>query len=102
MSRNYKKYRNFVIDNFQKFLNNEIDNATLNQNLHIIQDELGYNTQRRHKAVRITFRKTDVYGCTINRIWSDLEFGKGERENKMRENLEFAIKNPKELVINYD
>jgi hypothetical protein len=104
MDRNYKKYRKFVIDNFQKFLNGEITNHELNQNLHIIQDELGYNTQRRRffKAVRIKFSKADSYGYIINWITGELKHGTEVRKNDMQKQLEYAIKNPKELEINYN
>ena len=101
MGRNYKKYRKFVIDNFQKFLNGEITNHELNKNLHTIQDELGYNTQRIHKAVHFKFDKDDVNIYSINRIWSNFEFGENAHKNAMQEKLEFAINNPKELEINY-
>ena len=99
--RNYKKYRKFVIENFQKFLNGEITNAELNSNLHTIQDDLGYGRQRIHKAVCFKFGKGDSWGCTINTIWSDLEFGDEERKNNMIVKLEFVINNPKELQINH-
>ena len=103
MNRNYKKYRKFVIENFQKFLNGEITNHELNQNLHTIQDELGYDTQRCKifKAVHIKLSKADSYGYTINWITGELKYGTEERKNSMQEKLEIAIKNPKELEINY-
>lgn len=101
MDRNYKKYRKFVIDNFQKFLNGEITNHELNQNLHTIQNDLGYNTQRIHKAVHFKFDEDDVNIYSINRIWSDFEFGEGTRKNTMQAKLEFAINNPNKLEINY-
>jgi hypothetical protein len=101
MGRNYKKYRKFVIDNFQKFLNGEITNHELNQNLHTIQDELGYNTQRIHRAVHIKFNEADSYGYTINWITGELKYGTEERKNAMQEKLEWVIKNPKDLQINY-
>ena len=101
MSRNYKKYRNYVIDNFNKFLSSEITNYELNDKLHVIQEELGYSRQRIHKAVFIKFGKDDAWCYTINSIWSDLEFGNEERKNNMRAKLEHVIKNPKELQIFY-
>jgi len=101
MNRNYKKYRNYVIDNFNKFLSGEITNYELNDKLHVIQEELGYSRQRIHKCVHFRFDKEDNYSYRINTIWSDIEFGEGERRSDMMAKLKFAINNPRELQIFY-
>ena len=101
--RNYKKYRKFVIENFKKFLNDEIDNHTLNKNLHTIQTELGYDKKRRGtlKCVWFKFTKDDCLSHTINEIWNDIRFGNPRAKEYIIEQIKLAVENPKGLQIYY-
>lgn len=103
MDRNYKKYRKFVIQNFQKFLNNEIDNDTLNDNLHVIQDDLGFMKQRSRimKGVWFKFTKDDTLCYTINMIHSELKFGSLNNIEYLKKMMKLAVDNPKGLQIYY-
>ena len=101
MERNYKKFRMFVIENFEKFLNNQINLETLHDNLHTIQDELGYNKQRGMKAIWFKFTKDDTLAPTINHIISVLKFGTENNKMFIKEQMTLAINNPKELCIYY-
>lgn len=101
MERNYKKYRTFVIQNFEKFLNNKIDLDTLHSNLHDIQDELGFNTQRGLKSLWFKFSKDDTLATIINQIYSDIFHGTKDRKDCMIERMRYAINNPKEFGIFY-
>jgi hypothetical protein len=101
MERNYKKYRAFVIENFKKFLNNEINLDTLHSNLHTIQDEFGFDTQLGLKCVWFKFSKDDTLATTINQIYSDLFHGTKNNKDFMIEQMRFAINNPKEFGIFY-
>ena len=98
--RNYIKYRNFVLDNFKKFLSGEIDNSTLNNELHTIQTELGFNRQRGIKCVWLELNGYR-HGMTINQLWSDLKFGTTETQTKLKELMQLVIDNPKILKIYY-
>ncbi len=101
MGRNYKKYRSFVIDNFDKFLKSDISLDTLHDNLHTIQIELGFRRQLGCKSVWFKFTKDDTLATSINNIYSDLFHGTKERKEFMRERIELAVNNPKGLSIFY-
>jgi hypothetical protein len=102
-NRNYIKYRQFVLDKFRQFLSGEIDNHTLNQELHTIQTEFGYDRQRRGnmKCVWFKFTKDDNLCHTINQIWSDIKFGNQRTQDYIKEQMQLAIDNPKGLQIYY-
>jgi hypothetical protein len=100
-NRNYIKYREFVLEKFKQYLRGEIDNATLNQELHTIQSELGFDRQRGLKAVWFKFTKDDNLCHTINEIWSDLKFGTQRNQEYLKELMQLAIDNPKHLKIYY-
>ena len=101
--RNYKKFRNFVIENFQKYLNDEIDWEVLHDNLHTIQCGLGYNRQRRGsmKAVWFKFAKDDNLSHTINELISGLRFDNNRNRDYIKEQMKMAVENPKGLQIYY-
>jgi hypothetical protein len=101
MERNHKKYRPFIIENFEKFLNGGITWKTLHDNLHKIQDELGFNRQRGMKALWFKFHKDDNFNPTINQIISKLRFCDENDKTYMIEQINFVINNPKELMIFY-
>jgi len=97
--RNYIKYREFAINEFRKFLSGEIDNPTLNHNLHTIQNELGFNRQRGIKCVWLSFNYDIQKEFTINQIWSDIKFtNNGDNIKKL---MQLAIDNPKGFKIYY-
>ena len=97
--RNYIKYRKFVLEKFKQYLSGEIDNATLNQELHTIQSELGFDRQRigMMKAVWFKFTKDDNLCHTINQVWSELKFGTQRNQDYIQEQMQLAIDNPKGL-----
>jgi hypothetical protein len=100
--RNYIKYRKFVLDKFRQYLSGEIDNHTLNQDLHTIQNELGFNRQRGIKCVwleNIKYKKE--FSFTINQLWSDLKFGSTLTQERVKELMQLSIDNPKDFKIYY-
>lgn len=99
--RNYKKFRNFVVENFQKYLNDEIDWKVLHDNLHTIQIGLGYHKQRGMKAVWFKFTKDDNLSHTINELINDLRFNNNRVRDYMKEQMKMAVENPKGLQIYY-
>jgi hypothetical protein len=103
MYRNYKKYRKFVVENFQKYLNNEIDWKELYDKLHTIQSELGFDRQRigSMKAIWFKFTEDDKLSCTINELISELRFGSNRNRDYMKDQMKMAVENPKGLQIYY-
>ncbi len=99
--RNYKKFRKFVVENFQKYLNDEIDWNQLHDNLHTIQSGLGYDRQRGMKAVWFKFTKDDKLSHTINEIIGELRFNNKRGRDYMKEQMKMAVDNPKGLQIYY-
>lgn len=97
--RNYKKYRPTVIDLFQSFLAGKIENEELNDSLHLIQDDLGYNRSKSLKCVWFKLTKDDTGSSTINEIYFDLKGIKNR--DYIKERMQIAIDNPKGLQVYY-
>lgn len=96
--RNYKKYRSTVIDLFQSFLAEKIEKRELIFALTEIDKEIRENPKTL-KGLWFKFFKDDTGATTI----TDLYYSVDSRVNgnHIKERMQIAIDNPKELQIYY-
>lgn len=94
--RNYKKYRSTVINLFQSFLAGKIDKKEMLYGLYDIEVEL-IKGKKTDKGMWFKFSKDDTGSSTINDMYEDID----SRINNLyiRERMQIAIDNPKELQI---
>ncbi len=95
--RNYKKYRSTVINLFQSFLAEKINKKEFVSELYKIEMELGGNEIDNDLWFR--FSDDDTLITTVCNLDIDLEGSKNEKY--VREQMQIAINNPKELKIYY-
>lgn len=97
--RNRKKYRSTVLDLFQSFLAGKINKRQLIHSLTQIDNELKQN-RNTLKGLWFKFSKDDTGATTIYDFESGLEkYGYFCPDTFYREQMWFAIDNPKQLQI---
>lgn len=96
--RNYKKYRSTVIYLFQSFLAEKIEKRELIFILTEIDHEIRKNPKTL-KGLWFKFFKSDTCAQTIRNFDTDLN--NGINDEYIRECMQIAIDNPKNLQIYY-
>lgn len=97
--RNHRQYRPKVLDLFQSFLAEKITIEELLTTLTAIERNLKNGVISTQKELWFKFFKGDTGATTVREIRSDLY--SSVNSNYIKERMQLAIENPKELQIYY-